>query len=132
MTSGMDMGSAIISAATGQNLLAIREAARGELRTIAVVWHVLQHACHEIACQLGTHQLKLSTIRRPQPNQCRARLNNGYRVVDRDRSAPDRSRCCCPVGLPWIAHVRTASLRAGRISTIKQLPLYPAYLTTIS
>ncbi len=129
MTSGMDMGSAIISAATGQNLLAIREAARGELRTIAVEW---QHACHEIACQLGTRQLKLSTIRRPQPNQCRARLNNGYRVVDRDRSAPDRSRCCCPVGLPWIAHVRTASLRAGRISTIKQLPLCPAYLTTIS
>jgi hypothetical protein len=118
----MGMGSAIISAATGQNLLAIREAARGELRTIAVVWHVLQHACHEIACQLGTQQLKLSSVRRPQANQCRVRLNNRYRVVDRDRSAPDRSRCCCP----------TASLRAGRISTIKQLPLCPAYLTTIS
>ena len=131
MTPGMGMGSAIISAVTGQNLLAIREAARGELRTIAVVWHVLQHA-HEIACQLGTQQLKLSSVRRPQANQCRVRLNNRYRVVDRDRSAPDRSRCCCPVGLPWIAHVRTASLRAGRISTIKQLPLCPAYLTTIS
>ena len=122
MTPGMGMGSAIISAATGQNLLAIREAARGELRTIAVVWHVLQHAYHEIACQLGTQQLKLSSVRRPQANQCRVRLNNRYRVVDRDRSAPDRSRCCCP----------TASLCAGRISTIKQLPLCPAYLTTIS
>ena len=128
MTPGMGMGSATISAATGQNLLAIREAARGELRTIAVVWHVLQHAYHEIACQLGTQQLKLSFVRRPQANQCRVRLNNRYRVVDRDRSAPDRSRCFCP----GIAHVRTASHRAGRISTIKQLPLCPAYLTTIS